>query len=370
MGIAAKEPGRRMRIVRRAGLRIAQQGERPATRGRAPGQPLRWRMVTAWPRRTPGPGVAAERLAAAVTAMSGGRLRVEVVAAGEGHGPLDVLSLVGSGRAELGHATPHYWSSREPLLDVFSGVPFGLTAEEHAGWLANGGGQAFWTKACAPLGVVPFLAGSSGPQAGGWFRKRILRPEDFRGLKIRIAGLGAGVLKRLGAVPVMLPPGRLRSALQSGEIDAAEWVGPWNDVALGLDSVAKLYYLPAFHELAAALELTVNVHALASLPDDLAEIVRQAAAAAAHTTLAEFSYRNARAFPALGQRGVEVLSFPDAVVDALARESEAALSAVAASSALAGDTVASLRRFRDEAARYGRACLGRGLAMRERALIR
>ncbi|MGD9829939.1 MAG: ABC transporter substrate-binding protein, partial [Hyphomicrobiaceae bacterium] len=127
---------------------------------------------------------------------------------------------------------------------------------------------------------------------------------------------------------------------------------------------------PAFHELAAALELTVNVHALASLPDDLAEIVRQAAAAAAHATLAEFSYRNARAFPALGQRGVEVLSFPDAVVDALARESEAALSAVAASSALAGDTVASLRRFRDEAARYGRACLGRGLAMRERALIR
>ncbi|NLH83251.1 MAG: TRAP transporter substrate-binding protein, partial [Phyllobacteriaceae bacterium] len=214
---------------------------------------LNWKMVTSWPKNSPGVGVNAQRLADSITAMSNGRLTVQLYAAGELVPAFECFDAVSSGAAEMAHGSPYFWQGKEKAFHFFTGIPFGLFANEHMGWIWFGGGQALWEKAYAPFGVQPFYCGSSGPQAGGWFRKEIKTVDDFKGLKMRIAGLGGEVLRRLGVNVVLLPPGEIFQAMQSGTIDAAEWVGPWNDLAFGLFRVAKNYYMPSFFEFGPAL---------------------------------------------------------------------------------------------------------------------
>lgn len=331
--------------------------------------PISWKMATSWPKGSPGPGTNAQRLADMITAMSGGRLTVQLFGAGELVPPFEVFDAVASGAAECGHATPYYWQGKDQAFHFFTGVPFGLTAAEHAGWLYSGGGQGLWEKAYAPFGVVPFLAGSSGPQAGGWFRQEIRSLDDFRGLKMRIAGLGGTVLRRLGVNVVLLPPGEIFAAMQAGTIDAAEWVGPWNDLAFGLYRVASYYYMPAFHELGPALELIVNKGALDALPEDLREIVRRAAMASSMEALADFTYHNIESFrPLLEKAGVELRTFSPEIVSALAAESEKVLLDIAASSPLAREVYASFTAYRAKAVDYARSSDLAALAMRDTGL--
>lgn len=315
--------------------------------------PLQWKMATSWPKNTPGVGVNAQRCADMITAMSGGRIEIRFFAAGELVPPFEVFDAVSGGTVELGHGSPYYWQGKDQSFHFFSGVPFGLTAVEHTAWLAFGGGQALWERAYAPFGVVPFYAGSSGPQAGGWFRREITSLDDMQGLKMRIAGLGGEVMRRIGVNVVLLPPGEIFPAMEAGTIDAAEWVGPWNDIAFGLYKAAKFYYMPAFHEFGPALELMINKAAWDNLPDDLKEIVRRAAMASATESLADFTYNNVVSWkPLIEEHGVEVRQFPDEVVKALARESEAVLKEVASRSPLAGEIYESFTAFRAQAAAY------------------
>lgn len=336
--------------------------------------PIAWKMATSWPKGAPGVGVNAQRLADMITTMSGGRLTVQLFGAGELVPPFEVFDSVASGTVECGHATPYYWQGKDPAFHFFTGVPFGLTASEHAAWLHFGGGQALWQQAYAPFGVIPFLAGSSGPQAGGWFRREINTLDDFNGLKMRIAGLGGEVMRRLGVNVVLLPPGEIFAAMQAGTIDAAEWVGPWNDRAFGLNKVARYYYMPAFHELGPALELTVNASAYEALDDDLKEIVKRAAMASSMESLADFTFHNIDSFrPLLEQPGpggepIELRNFSDEIVKALARESDGALADIANASPLAREVYASFTAFRAKATDYARSSDLAALAMRDTAL--
>src|SRR3954451_11795751 len=201
----------------------------------------RWRMVTSWPKRLPGPGMSAERIAERVAALSGGRIQITVSAAGEVVPAFEVLDSVGSGVAEMGHTAAFFWQGKEPAAAFFTTVPFGLTPNEHVAWVDAGGGQALWDEIYAPFGVKPFMGGNTGVCMGGWFRREIASREDVRGLKIRALGLGGEVFRRLGATPQTTPPAEILSSLQSGLIDAAEFVGPGSYLALGLYRVAPLY---------------------------------------------------------------------------------------------------------------------------------
>ena len=324
-----------------------------------------WTMVTSWPKNAPGVGVNAQRCADMITALSGGRLTVKLYAAGELVPPFESFDAVQSGTADCMHATPYYWQGKTMATHWFTGVPFGLTAPEFSAWLYFGDGQALWDETYADFGIKPFYAGTSGVQAGGWFRKEINSVEDLRGLKFRIAGLGGAVMQKLGVNVVLTPPGEIFQALQSGAVDAAEWVGPWNDLAFGLHQIADYYYLPAFHEAAPALEFSVNRGRYEALPEDLKQIVAAAAQATATTTLADFQFHNIRSLePLVREHGVQLRAWPDEVVTALADQTKVVLEEIAARDAMAGKVHASYLDFFGKAVGYSRSFDQAILAMR------
>ncbi|MGE0845781.1 MAG: TRAP transporter substrate-binding protein, partial [Flavobacteriaceae bacterium] len=271
-----------------------------------------WRMVTSWPKNLPGPGVTAERLARRIGEASGGRLRITVHAAGELVPPLEVFDAVATGTAEMAHTASFFWQGKVRAATFFTAAPFGLTAGEHQAWIDHGGGQAIWDELYAPFGIKPFMGGNTGMQMGGWFRREISSAEDFRGLKMRMPGLGGEVIRKLGATPVSIPPGEIFSALQSGVIDATEFLGPWSDTAMGFHKVAPYYYAPGFHEPNGTGELLISLNRFNALPEDLKRIVEHAAAAENAFALAESEWQNAAARKALvDEHGVKLRRFPD-----------------------------------------------------------
>src|SRR4051812_32601675 len=198
----------------------------------ATAQARRWRMVTSWPKRLPGPGMSAERVAERIRTLSNGRLDISVSAAGEVVPAFEVLGAVGGGVAEMGHTAAFYWQGKMPAAAFYTTVPFGLTPSEHVAWIEAGGGQALWDELYAPFGVKPFMGGNTGVCMGGWFRREVASLGDLRGVKIRSLGLGGEVYRRLGATPQTTPPAEILTSLQSGVLDAAEFVGPGTDIAL------------------------------------------------------------------------------------------------------------------------------------------
>lgn len=312
-----------------------------------------WKMPMSWPKQLPGVGENGVRFADRVTKMSGGRLTINVYGAGELVPPLEVFDAVSSGAAECGHATSYYWQGKDPSFHFFTGVPFGLTQIEHSAWLQFGGAQELWNRAYEPFGVMPLYAGASGTQAGGWFAKEITSLDDLKGMKMRIAGLGGEVLRRLGASVVMLPAQDIFSALQNGTIDAAEWVGPWNDLSFGLYKVVKNYYMPAFHEAGAGLEVIVNKEKFDALPEDLQAIVRGSAQATALDTMGDYRYHNTISLkPLLEKEGVVLRHLPDEIMMAMAKESKVVLEELAGTSALAGEIYDSFLKFREISNEY------------------
>ena len=214
---------------------------------------IRWKMVTCWPKNFPALGTGVQRIADSIYAMSDGRLEIKVYGAGE----LPFLSSVAvrEGIAEMGHDAPYYWIAKHSAMPFFTTI---LTNTFNtASWIYFGrreeGGRYF-----PKFGLKAFLAGTGGSNVGGWFRKEINSLQDLQGLRMRMPGLGGEILSRIGAIPVNLPGGELLVALQSGALDAVEWVGPYNDLAFGFHQVAKYYYYPGWHEPGPILELIVN----------------------------------------------------------------------------------------------------------------
>ncbi|MBI4185322.1 MAG: TRAP transporter substrate-binding protein [Proteobacteria bacterium] len=328
-----------------------------------------WRLVMPWPKNTPGVAVNAQRFADRVGAASGGRLAIKVFGAGELVPPFESLDAVMRGVADIGHGTPYYWANKSKALHFFTTVPFGLTATELAAWIYFGDGQALWDEVYAQFGLKGFYAGNSGVQAGGWFRKEIKTLSDLKGLKFRIAGLGGEVMRRLGVTTVLTPPGEIGPAMASGAIDAAEWVGPWNDLAFGLYRTAKFYYLPAFHEPGPALEVFVNRARFEALAPDLQEIVKAVASATANETLADFQRHNIESLdPLLTQHGVELRQFADEIVAALGKTTLEVLNEFATGDALTARVHASYMAFLRKANRYNTVFDRKMLEMRAKVL--
>ncbi len=356
------------RITRRgltAGAGLALAGAVAAPRV-ARAAPLRWRMVTSWPKRLPGPGMSAERVAERITTLSAGRLQVAVFAAGEVVPAFEVLDAVGSGVAELGHTASFYWQGKEPAAAFFTTVPFGLTPPEHVAWVDAGGGQALWDELYKPFGVKPFMAGNTGVCMGGWFRREIKSRDDVRGLKIRSLGLGGEVYRRLGATPQTTSPAEILVSLQSGVIDGAEFVGPGSDIALGLYRVAPFYYYPGFNKPNGTGECIVSLPAWDALDTELKAVVAHACAAEASFALAEMERLNAEALVALtGRYGVQLRGFPAELIAAARKEAVDVLGELAGRSAAARKVHDSYVAFRERDAQWSRISIRAVLEARE-----
>ena len=250
--------------------------------------------------------------------MSNGRLKISVYGAGEIVPALGVFDAVSLGSVEMGHGAAYYWKGKVPISPFFTAVPFGLTAQEMNGWLHHGGGMELWEELYAKYDLVPIAGGNTGVQMAGWFNKEINSLDDIKGMKMRIPGLGGEVFERAGGSAVNLPGGEIFTSLQTGVIDATEWVGPFNDLTFGLHQVAKYYYYPGWQEPGPTLEFIINKDAWAELPADLQAIVRAAARMVNEDLLAEYTARNNAALRELVDvHGVELRRLPDDVLDEL-----------------------------------------------------
>ena len=310
---------------------------------------IRWKMVTTWPKNFPGLGTAANNLARIIGEMSGGRVQVKVYGAGELVPAFEIFDAVSRGTAEMGHGAAYYWKGKAEVAQFFSNIPFGLTAQEMNSWLYYGGGMELWTDLYDRFGLIPAAAGNTGVQMGGWFNKEINSLDDLKGLKMRIPGLGGEVLKRAGGTPVNLPGGELFTSLQTGAIDATEWVGPYNDLAFGLYKAAKYYYYPGWHEPGTTLEAIINKQAFEALPKDLQSIVSNACKVVNQDMLAEYTARNNAALNTLlNEHQVQLRRFPDDVLTKLRGLSEEVAAELAGTDEFATRVFKSFDGFRKQ----------------------
>ena len=314
---------------------------------------VEWKLVTTWPKGLPGLGSAPENFARRVGHMSNGRLTVRVYGAGEVVPPFEVFDAVSQGVAEMGHGASYYWKGKIPSSVFYTAVPFGMTAQEMNGWLHYGGGLELWRELYAPFGVRPFAGGSTGVQMAGWFNRELKSASDLDGLKMRIPGLAGEVFAASGGTAVRLAGGEIYTSMQTGVIDAVEWVGPYNDRTLGLMEVAEYYYYPGWHEPGAMLEFTVNQAAFDRLPADLQAIVEGAARATNQDMLDEFTARNNESLTTLlEEHSTKLRPLPDDVMDVLHSNAEIALEQLKKDDPMAQKISASYEAFLDGVRTY------------------
>ena len=279
------------------------------------GETYTWSCVTSWPPRLPGLGMAPENLATRVAEATNGGLRIKIYAGGELVPPFEVFDAVSRGTVEMGHTASYYHKGKLDAAQFFTSIPFGMTNAELNGWMYYGGGLELYQELYAPFDLVPFPTGNTGVQMGGWFNKEINSIDDLKGLKMRIPGLGGEVLRRAGGTPVTLPGAEIFTALQTGAIDATEWVGPYNDASFGLHKAAKYYYYPGWQEPGPGLETIIHKAAWDSLPPDLQAVVRITAQAVTTDMAAEYTHGNAMSLAQLqADPNIEIRPFPDEVL--------------------------------------------------------
>jgi TRAP-type mannitol/chloroaromatic compound transport system substrate-binding protein len=312
--------------------------------------------------------MSAERVAERIAAMSGGRLTIEVYGAGELVPALEVLEAVGSGTAQIGHTASFFWSGKMKASVFFTTVPFGLAPWEHAAWIEHGGGQELWDELYRPFGVKPFMGGNSGMQMGGWLKREVRSLADLDGLKFRIPGIGGAALARLGAVPVLVPPAEIYSALQLGVVDGAEFLGPWSDRSLALYRIAPFYYWPGFHEPNGTGEALINLREWQALPSDLKSIVAHACQAEHAFAYSESEWQNAQALQLLvKEHGVKLRRWPDDVLAAARKAAEDTLAEFEALGGIEQRIYRSFQAARDQAQRWSAISAHAFLEARNRA---
>ncbi len=313
------------------GVGCAPDESGPAAGNATSGERFQWNLVTSWPPGLPGLGVGVENLARRIESASAGRLKIKVFAGGELVPALEVLDAVSRGTVQMGHDSAYYHRGKVPAAQYFTTVPFGQTVHEIDAWLYYGGGLELWRQLYEPFNVIPFPAGNTGVQMAGWFNKEINSVADLKGLKMRIPGVGGEVMQRAGATPITVPASEIFTSLQTGAIDAAEWVGPYNDIALGLHKAARYYYYPGWHETGPMLQCTINKDAWNSLPEDLQQIVANTCQAINVDMMAEYTWGNAVALEQLkADPDVELRKLPDDVLRLLKRLSAEVVEEMAA----------------------------------------
>lgn len=292
-------------------------------------QSFNWKMTSAYPKGSPfymdGPGSATD-LAKRINDMSGGRLKIQVFGAGELIPAFEGFDAVRAGTVEMNHANSYFWTGKTFAAQYFTAVPFGLNFQGMNGWLYDGGGIDLWNEVYAPFGMVAMPCGNTGVQMTGWFKKEIKSVADLKGLKMRIPGLAGKVYANLGVDVKVLPGGEIFPALERGVIDAAEFVGPYQDRRLGLQKAAKYYYTTGWHEAATVSELLINKAAWDKLPKDLQAIVSNAAAACNVISEGWCQKANSEAMEDLVKnQKVIAKPLPDSVIKALRSETEKVL---------------------------------------------
>ncbi len=328
------------------GFSIACSREPERTTRAVDAREFHWKLVTAWPPNLPVTHDAIVQFATDVAAMSSGRLHIEVYAGGELIPPLQVFDAVSLGAVEMGHAAAYYWAGKVPAGQFFAAVPFGMNLRGMWAWLYGDEGRHLWREIYAPYNVVPIPMGNTGMQMGGWFNKEIKSVADIKGLKMRIPGLGGKVLAEAGGNPILLSGAEVYTALERGNIDATEWVGPHHDLRFGLDAAARYYYYPGWHEPGTQMELIVNREAWESLPPDLRLIVESAAAKASLTLYGRMEVENAKSYRDMRAAGkVEMREFPTEVLRELKAKSATALNAEADKNSAFAAVYAAYRDF-------------------------
>jgi TRAP-type mannitol/chloroaromatic compound transport system substrate-binding protein len=289
------------------------------------------KMVTSYPKGTPGLDTGAQRLAQSITAISDGRLKVTVYPADSLVRPFEVFDAVSAGAADLYFTDEVYFQDKSPALNFFAAVPYGLTADEFCAWILFGGGQALWDEVDAQFNIKPLMALNTGVQMGGWFNKEVNSPKDFKGLRYRMPELGAEVLRRMGATVVTTPAGDIASALKSGAIDASEFVGPWLDMDLGLDKVADYYYYPGFHEPGTNNTLGINKTLWDGLTPSERALIDAAAQAEVTRSLAGFNTENVKWLKVLrADERIKIRRFSDELIKTFGKLSKEVLADTAA----------------------------------------
>jgi TRAP-type mannitol/chloroaromatic compound transport system substrate-binding protein len=305
-----------------------------------------WKMIMTWQKTLPGLGTGAIRLAKRIEDLSSGRIKIKIFSGGELVPPTGIFDAVANGVAELGHTAPYYWLNKNKSCAFFCSVPGGLTSFEQNAWVYYGGGQRLWDELYGEFGLKSFLAGNTGTQMGGWFNKEINQVSDLKGLKVRMPGLAGEVLNRLGGTVQNIPPQELFSAIQSGVIDGLEWVGPWNDIALGFHKAAKYYYGPGFHEGGPALELMINKEVYDGLDSELQNIVKVAAAAENSLMASEFYANNLKTFAVFEKNfNVRPRVLPNEVLKQLFEISKEVVAETATESAISKKIYNSFNKF-------------------------
>ncbi|MFZ1705754.1 MAG: TRAP transporter substrate-binding protein [Saprospiraceae bacterium] len=252
----------------------------------------KWKMVTTWPPNFPVVGEGCQLLSDWVYAMSDGEMSIRVYGSGELIPALECFDAVSSGASEMGSGAAYYWSGKNEILPFFTSVPFGMNAQQMNAWLYSGGGLDLWREMYTKYNLIPFPGGNTGMQMAGWFNKEINNIEDFKGLKIRMPGIGGQVLAKAGATPVLSGGTEIYTNLERGVIDASEWIGPYHDYLMGFHKIAKYYYAPGWHETGSTLELIINKKAFEDLPAHLQTIIETAAARLNIWCISEFEAKN------------------------------------------------------------------------------
>ena len=278
---------------------------------------LTWEMPTSWPVALDTIFGGAQTFAETVGALTGGRFTINPRPAAEVAPGTEVLNVVQEGAFPIGHTASYYYVGKSPVTAFGTALPFGLTAQQQNSWLYDGGGLQMMQEVYAKLfNVIQFPAGNTGVQMGGWFRKEINTVADLQGLKMRIPGLGGQVMAKLGVTVQTLPGGEIFQALQTGAIDAAEWVGPYDDEKLGLQKAAQYYYSPGWWEPGPTLEVEINLDEWNKLPAFYQEVIKTSAYVANMTMLARYDARNNDALGRLIEGGVQLRSYSQEIMDA------------------------------------------------------
>ena len=313
-----------------------------------------WKMTTTWPPNFPVLGEVANKYAKWVDELSNGQLKIKVYGGGELVPPLEAFDAVSNGTVEMGSGASYYWAGKVPAAQFFAAVPFGMNSQQITSWLEAGDGLKLWKKAYEPFNLVPFMAGNSGVQMGGWFNKEINSVDDLKGLKMRLPGIGGKVLEKAGGAAVLVAGGEIYTSLERGVIDATEWIGPYHDSKMGFNKIAKYYYTPGWHEPGTQFEFFVNKQKYDQLPSHLQAVLGAASKMAQVWVLAEFDKQNALFLDKLTKEGVEIREFSSETLNVLRGYTDEAIKEMIGDDPMSKEVYDSYSKFQNRAAKWSK----------------
>ena len=312
------------------------------------GPAISWRLASSFPKTLDTISGSCDKFVKRVAALTGGKFVIRQFAAGEIVPGLQVLDAVQAGTVEIGHTASYYYFGKDPAFAFDCAVPFGLTSRQQTAWLDQGGGRELMREFFKGYGIINFFGGNTGTQMGGWYRKEIKGVADMKGLKMRIAGLAGRVMERMGVVPQQIPAGDVYSALEKGTIDAAEWVGPYDDEKLGLVKVAPHYYSPGWWEAGPQLSFYVNIKEWDKLPKEYQAAIEVASYECHVVMQAEYDAKNPAAMARLMKNGAKLHNFSKDIMDAAYKAATLVMDEEAAKNAKFKKIYEPWKRFRHD----------------------